>query len=139
MDKRIGQDIPSGPERRAFLADNADVLVEIHYHRHLSKEEKNEKLHYLVSLNKELIDAEAKKKATVAAMGEEIKNIKQNIDQLVDELESGTVPAYGTCYKIFEGDEVGIYDGDGYLVSVRPPTQQERQQTIFAELRRSGS
>lgn len=138
MDEYIGQDIPAGPERQRFLADNADVLVEREYRRRLTKEEKDTMRQRLVSLNTDLIAAEENKKATMADLTAGIKEIRNDIEDLVSDLNAGTVPTYGTCYKIIEGDEVGIYDGDGCLVESRAATPQEMQQTIFGEMRKAG-
>lgn len=137
MQKTLGQDIKSLEERKQFLLDNADKVVEMDYHKSFDGDE----------LAQKKTDF-AEKSIRIAALEEEIKNFKEEINKELKPLREETngllkdIKAKGRLvtekvYQFLDEEErmVCFYNDQGVLVSSRPATRDELQKTVFAEMR----
>lgn len=139
MDRFLGQDIQDLRERTQFLRDNADGIEELGYTKQLPSEELERLKEELVENNIQLRDVRADKKAANKEYNEQIKQLEEEGEEVTAKLKSRTIFVNEPCYKFVEGDEVGYYNSEGLLVFSRPARPEERQRTIFLELRRSGT
>ena len=141
FEKVLGKDIRDAEQRRKFLLDNCDEVKEIDYFKAFDAEE-------LQGLEHEV----AGKFIRMAQLKQEVKDFKEHIDEelkplteeskrLLDDLKQKGRMVNEKCYKFLdEGTHmVGFYNAAGELVYQRTATRDERQKTIFAELRREGT
>lgn len=122
-----------------MLRDNADTAEEIGYSKVLSADQVDVLKDRLVENNIQLRDIRADKKAANKMYNEQIKQLEEDGDELTEQLKNKTEYVKEECYKFVEGDEVGYYNQDGELVHCRPARNEERQMTIQAALRRTGT
>ena len=84
---------------------------------------------------------EAKIKATVEPLKEELKPINSDIKSSIKNLDQGGIDTYGNvyCFEDFELGLMGLYDDEGDLVGTRPLTRQERQLHINSDLNKASN
>lgn len=138
MEKTLFQELPK-LQRIQMLRDNADTAEEIGYSKALSGDQLAELKDKLVENNIQLRDVRADKKAANKMYNDQIKQLEEEGDELTQQLKNKTDYVKEECYKFVEGDEVGYYNQDGELVYSRPARNEERQMTIQAALRRTGT
>ncbi len=137
MQKVLGQEIKDLEERKQFLIDNADKIVETDYHKLFTADE-------MATMKTDF----AEKHIRIAALEEKIKDfrddvnielkpLKEEVAEIRDNLKSKGKLVHEKCYQFLDEDErmVCIYNAEGMLVSSRPATREELQKTIHAELR----
>ena len=139
MDKFLGQDIKNLGARIQFLRDNADGIEEMGYTKSLPTEELEQLKEQLVENSIQLRDVRADKRAANKEYNAQIKQLEEEGDAVTEKLKSRTEYVNEPCYKFVEDDEVGYYNSEGVLVYARPARPDERQRTIFPELRRTGT
>lgn len=139
MDRTLGQDIKDPQARKAFLRDNADAVEDLGYTKSIPTAEMDELKERLVENNIQLRDVRADKKAANKEYNEQIKQLEDEGDELTAKLKSRTEYVNEPCYKFIEEDQVGYYNSEGQLVYQRPARQDERQVTVFAQLRKTGT
>lgn len=139
MEKVLGQEIQSLRDRVQFLRDNADAVEDLGYTKQLPTAELDALKEKLVESNIKLRDVSDEKRAANKEFNSEIKALKEEVDETTAKLKSRTEYVEEPCYKFIEGDEVGYYNSEGVLVFSRPARPDERQRTVFAEIRRTGT
>lgn len=139
MDKQLCQNISNRLERIAFLRDNADAVEDLGYTKSIPTAEMDELKERLVENNIQLRDVRADKKAANKEYNEQIKQLEEDGDSITAKLKSRTEFVTEACYKFVEDDQVGYYNSDGELVYQRPARADERQTTIYSQLRKTGT
>lgn len=142
MQKVLGQNIQNLDERKQFLLDNCDKVVEdMEYHKSFDSEELQQKEREfakksirIASLEEEISDFKEK-------INEELKPLKKETDELLQDIKSKGRMVKEKCYQFLDQEEkmVGFYNSEGVLISSRPATRDELQTTVFAELRKEGT
>lgn len=139
MDRFLGLEIEDQVERLAFLRDNADAIEDLGYTKNLPTEELESLKDQLVDSNIKLRDVRSDKKEANKVFNDQIKELEEEVNEITAKLKSRTEFVNEQCFKFIEGNEVGYYNAEGMLVFSRPSRPEERQLTMFAELRRTGT
>ena len=140
MEKALGKDIENRIERIAFLRDNADAIVEnFGYTKMLPAERLNDLKDKLTENNIRLRDVRGQKKADMKFYNDQIKELEEEGDELTAKLKSRTEYVSETCYQFIEDDKAYYFNADGDMIFQRQAKPEERQPTIFSQLRKTGT
>ena len=139
MQKVLGQDIKDLDERRQFLLDNADEVVEMDYSKAFDADELAKKKTELAEKSIRISDLEEAVKDYKAEVNIELKPLKEDRKILLGDIKAKSRIVREKCYKIVDSDErmACFYNAEGVLVSSRPATKEELSPTIFKELRKA--
>ena len=142
ISKVLGQDIADLKERKQYLLDNADSVVEMDYHKAFDSDElarkKTELSETCISIND--IEEDIKEYRENANL--RLKPLKEIRRQLLEDIKSKGRMVKEKCYCFIEQEEkmVCFYNAEGVLVSSRPATRDElRQPTIFSVNRKAAN
>lgn len=139
INKVIGQEIGDLEERRQFLLDNADKVVEMDYHKVFDSDELARKKTELSEKCIRINDLENDIKDYKARIGLELKPLREERAQLLDDIKSKGRTVCEKCFMFVEQEEkmVCYYNAEGILVSSRPATREELSKTIFQVMRKA--
>lgn len=139
MQKVLGQDIKDLDERRQFLLDNADEVVEMDYSKAFDADELAKKKTELAEKSIRINDLEEAVKDYKSEVNLELKPLKEDRKILLGDIKAKSRIVREKCYKIVDSDErmACFYNAEGVLVSSRPATKEELSPTIFKELRKA--
>lgn len=139
MQKVLGQDIKDLDERKQFLLDNADEVVEMDYSKAFDADELAKKKTELAEKSIRISDLEEAVKDYKAEVNLELKPLKEDRKILLGDIKAKSRIVREKCYKIVDSDErmACFYNAEGVLVSSRPATKEELSPTIFKELRKA--
>ena len=135
--KALGQDIQDPEERKRFLHDNADKLVEMSYHKAFDSDELARKKTELSEVCIEINDIEDAKKNAMEGFKEQMKPLKESRQKLLDDIKSKGRLVTEKVYQIVYQEEktTAFYNSDGILISSRSATKDELSPTIFKLIR----
>lgn len=141
MLKVLGQDIKDLQERKNFLIDNADDVVEMDYHKPFESDELAQKKTEFAEKHIRIAVLEEQIKDFKDKINLELKPLRDEVNALRDDLKSKGRDVHEKVYKFFDEEDrmVGFYNAEGVLVSSRPATKDELQKTIFADMRKEGT
>ena len=139
MQKVLGQDIKDLDERKQFLLDNADEVVEMDYSKAFDADELAKKKTELAEKSIKINDLEEAVKDYKAEIGLELKPLKEDRKTLLGDIKAKSRIVREKCYKFVDEDErmACFYNAEGVLVSSRPATKEEMSPTVFKELRKA--
>lgn len=131
------QEIQDPEERKQFLIDNADKVVEIDYHKSFDSDEMAKMKTEFAEKHIRIATLEEKIKDYKDEINQELKPLKEEVSTIRENLKSKGKLVHEKCYQFIDYEErmVCIYNSEGILVSSRPATRDELQKTIQAELR----
>ena len=131
------QEIKDPEERKQFLIDNADKVVEIDYHKSFDSDEMAKMKTEFAEKHIRIATLEEKIKDYKDEINQELKPLKEEVSAIRENLKSKGKLVHEKCYQFLDYDErmVCIYNSEGILVSSRPATRDELQKTIQAEIR----
>ena len=131
------QEIQDPEERKQFLLDNADKVVEIDYHKSFDSDEMAKMKTEFAEKHIRIATLEEKIKDYKDEINQELKPLKEEVSTIRGNLKSKGKLVHEKCYQFLDYDErmVCIYNSEGILVSSRPATRDELQKTIQAEIR----
>ena len=131
------QEIQDPEERKQFLIDNADKVVEIDYHKSFDSDEMAKMKTEFAEKHIRIATLEEKIKDYKDEINQELKPLKEEVSAIRENLKSKGKLVHEKCYQFLDYDErmVCIYNSEGILVSSRPATRDELQKTIQAEIR----
>ena len=131
------QEIKDPEERKQFLIDNADKVVEIDYHKSFDSDEMAKMKTEFAEKHIRIATLEEKIKNYKDEINQELKPLKEEVAEIRENLKSKGKLVHEKCYQFLDYDErmVCIYNSEGILVSSRPATRDEMQKTIHAEIR----
>lgn len=136
MEKTILQN-ETEAERIQILKDSCEKTELFTYPRAFPSEEIIKKKDEVVFKTNKLFKLDELKKEKVAEMNTEIKDLKVDQIQLVNEVTTGKEDITDDVYLLAEQDEgvMGYYSRDGELVYERPLLPTERQLSIMTKLK----
>lgn len=137
MLKVLGQDILDLEERKNFLTDNADAVVEMDYHKSFESEELAQKERDFAKKSIRVANLEEEISKFREKINEELKPLREETKALLSDIKSKGRMVHEKCFQILDEKEkmVGFYNAEGILISSRPATKDELQKTIYADLR----
>lgn len=132
MQKVLGQDIKNLDERKQFLIDNADEVVEMDYSKAFDADE-------LAKKKTELAEKSIKIKDYKEEVGLELKPLKEEVKNLLGDIKAKSRIVTEKCYKFVDEEErmACFYNAEGVLVSSRPATRDEISPTLFKEFKKA--
>lgn len=139
MQKVLGQDIKDLDERKQFLLDNADEVVEMDYSKSFDADELANKKTELAEKSIKINDLNEAIKDYKEEVNLELKPLKEEVKELLGDIKAKSRVVTERCYKIVNEDErmACFYNAEGVLVSSRPATKEELSPTIFKEIRKA--
>lgn len=141
MQRVLGQDIQDLEERKNFLNDNADAVVEMDYHKSFDSDELAQKERDFAQKHVRISILEEKIQNFKDEVNQELKPLKEEANALREDIKTKGRTVHEKVYQILDEEErmVGFYNAEGILVSSRPATRDELQKTIYADLRKEGT
>ena len=139
MQKVLGQEIKDLDDRKQFLLDNADEVVEMSYSKAFDADELAKKKTELAEKSIKINDLNEAIKDYKEEVGLELKPLKEEVKNLLGDIKAKSRIVTERCYKIVDEDErmACFYNSEGVLVSSRPATKEELSPTIFKEIRKA--
>lgn len=141
LENRIGTHIKNDDERAKFLSNNAEKKEHISYFKRLEPEEQTALKDELSDVSIDLDAQEEAKKEASADFNAEIKRLKTRRGKILTTIRDKGEQVKEDCFVMHDLDthQVGYYNSKGNLVDSRPMKPQERQQTIFTAINRTGT
>lgn len=139
--KGIGKEYADPEQRKRFLKDNADSVVNKTYMRKFSPEELQTRKEELANISITINDIEQEKKAVVDSYKEQLKPLNEKHKALIEDIRQKATLVSGVCYTFISQEEHMTYiiNEDGDCIEARPCTAEEMQKTIFPSLRATGT
>lgn len=139
MEKVLGQEIKDLDDRKQFLIDNADEVVEMDYSKAFDSDELAKKKTELAEKSIKINDLSEQVKDYKEMVNLELKPLKDDVKELLGDIKSKSRIVSEKCYKIVDTDErmACFYNSEGILVSSRPATKEELSPTIYREMRKA--
>lgn len=127
----------SARERKAMLSDNADSMEEVGYMKPFSPDEMETMKDRLSKVVIDINDIDEEKKAANDEFKLRKKPLETEKQSLLENIKNKSEYVVENCYKFIDHDEgmVGMYNGEGELIESRPIRPDERQATLFGQLR----
>lgn len=137
MEKTLGQDIKDLDQRKAFLIDNADEVVEKTYTKNFDAEQLADKKTRLAEISIKINDFENEIKDFKAEIGLKMKPLKEERSSLLDDIKAKGEVVTGKAYKFTDREEgmTGFYNEEGVLIESRPATRDEMAENMFSMTR----
>lgn len=141
MQKVLGQDIKNLDERKQFLIDNADEVVEMDYSKAFDADELAKKKTELAEKSIKINDLNEAIKDYKEEVGLELKPLKEEVKNLLGDIKAKSRIVTERCYKFVDEEErtrmACFYNAEGVLVSSRPATRDELSPTLFKEFKKA--
>lgn len=133
MEKSLGKDIQDVNRRKIFISDNADEVVKKTYMKQYTVPELQGKKEDLTSIEIEISELEAEKKAMLAEIKGKLKPLYEQKAKLVGNIKAKAELVTEECYRITDQDagETGFYNSLGDLIEMRQATADEMQGQLF--------
>lgn len=141
MQKTLGQDIQDLEQRKQFLIDNADSVVEMDYHKSFDGDELAQKKTDFAEKSIKIAALEEKIKDFKDEVNLELKPLKEETAELLKDIKAKGQLVHEKVYQFLDEEDkmVGFYNSEGLLISSRPATREELQKTVFAEMRQASN
>lgn len=139
MQKVLGQDIKNLDERKQFLIDNADEVVEMDYSKAFDADELAKKKTTLAEKSIKIHDPQEEIKDFKAEKNLELKPLKEDVEELLADIKAKSRVVTEKVYKFVDEEErmACFYNAEGVLVSSRPATRDELSPTLFKEFKKA--
>ena len=139
MQKVLGQDIKNLDERKQFLIDNADEVVEMDYSKAFDADELAKKKTTLAEKSIKIHDLQEEIKDFKAEKNLELKPLKEDVEELLADIKAKSRVVTEKVYKFVNEEErmTCFYNAEGVLVSSRPATRDELSPTLFKEFKKA--
>lgn len=141
MNKELGKEYASLEERKRFLKDNCDVIVDHGYMKQFAPEELITMREELSSVAIKINDIDEEKKIINEQFKDRLKPLSDDMKELLRNIKNGAEFKNENCYQFLDEETkmVGLYNSEGNLVSVRPAKPDELQTTTFSIGRKTGT
>ena len=139
MQKVLGQDIKDLDERKQFLLDNADEVVEMDYSKAFDADELAKKKTKLAEKSIKIHDLQEEIKDFKEEKNLELKPLKEDVKELLADIKAKSRVVTEKVYKFVDEEErmACFYNAEGVLVSSRPATRDELSPTLFKEFKKA--
>ena len=139
MQKVLGQDIKDLDERKQFLLDNADEVVEMDYSKAFDSDELAKRKTELAEKSIKINDLNEAIKDYKEEVGLELKPLKEEVKNLLADIKAKSRVVTEKVYKFVDEEErmACFYNAEGVLVSSRPATRDELSPTLFKEFKKA--
>ncbi len=139
MQKVLGQDIKDLDERKQFLLDNADEVVEMDYSKAFDADELAKKKTTLAEKSIKIHDLQEEIKDFKEEKNLELKPLKEDVKELLADIKAKSRVVTEKVYKFVDEEErmACFYNAEGVLVSSRPATRDELSPTLFKEFKKA--
>ena len=139
MEKQLGKNYTT-IERRAFLKDNCDSVVEKGYMKQFSLEQIQSMKESLSETDIQINDMEEEKKEITKDIKSRIDPLKSERKYLLRGIKQKAEFTKEECYKFIDNSTnmVGFYNAEGDMIESRPAQSDELQGTIF-QIGRTGT
>lgn len=105
MQKVLGQDIKDLDERKQFLLDNADEVVEMDYSKAFDADELAKKKTELAEKSIKINDLNEAVKDYKAEVNLELKPLKEDVKELLGDIKAKSRVVSEKCYKFVDENE----------------------------------
>lgn len=139
--KGIGKEYTDPEQRKRFLKDNADSVVEKSYMRKFTPEELQTRKEELANTSIQINDIEQEKKDAMDEFKERLKPLQTKHQELIEDIRTKATLVKGICYCFVSEEERKTYiiNEDGDCIEEHPCTAEELQKTMFQTLRATGT
>lgn len=133
MEKSLGKEYTNPHERKAFLRDNCEVVVEKGYMKPFSPEKITELKETLSEISIEISEIEDAKDAAMADFKAQLKPRIVEKGKILRGIKERAEYVKEDCYKFIDMDDrtTGFYNSDGDLIESRPANPEELQISLF--------
>lgn len=137
MERELGTDIENPVERRQFLEDNCDAVVDKGYMKPYTPEQLQGHKEDLANISVEIAEIESEMKQASAEFKGRLKPLKEQRANMVSNIKARAEYVTEPCYRFTdqESKTTGFYNRDGILIESRPATADEIQPTLFRAMR----
>ena len=135
--KTIGKEYTDPEQRKRFLKDNSDAVVEKSYMKPFTPEQLQEHKEDLAECCMQINDIEEQLKAIKEQYKMRLKPLKEQQQQTLENIRRKSELVTELCYKFVNQEErmTYFYNADGDCVEARQCTADEMQTTIFQTLK----
>ena len=135
--KGLGKEYADPQQRKQYLADNADSVVEKTYMRRFTPEELQSRKEELANVSISINDIENEKKAALYEFKERLKPLAEKRGLLIEDIRKKAETVTGNCYCFVVEEERMTYviNEDGDCIEAHPGTAEELQKTVFQPMR----
>ena len=139
--KCIGKEYADPEQRKRFLNDNADSVVEKTYMRQFTAEELQSRKEQLANISIQISDVETEKKQVMDSFKERLKPLTEQHASLIEDIRKKAELVSGICYCFVSEEERMTYviNEHGDCIESHPCTAEELQKTVFETLRATGT
>jgi hypothetical protein len=141
MEKTLGKEYTNSQERKAFLRDNCDCVVEKGYMKPFAPEKIVELKENLSEVSIEIAEIDEAKDAAVAEFKAQLKPRLQNKAAILRGIKERAEYVKEDCYKFVDQEDrtTGFYNSEGDLIESRPANPDELQGRLFPMNRMTGT
>lgn len=141
MERTLGKEYADPIQRRAFLRDNCDCVVEKGYMKAFASDKVQELKEKLAETSIEIGEIETEKKAATAQFNAALKPLQEEKADILRGIKERAEYVKEECFKFVDNDDkmVGFYNSEGDLIESRPANPDELQGTIFQMNRKTGT
>lgn len=135
--KSIGKEYTDPEQRKRFLKDNSDAVVEKSYMKAFTPEELQGHKEGLAECCMEINDIEERLRLVKAEFRESLKPLMERKTKLLENIRKKSELVTEVCYKFVNQDEkmTYFYNSEGDCIEARQCTADEMQTTIFQHLK----
>ena len=135
--KPIGKEYTDPEQRKRFLKDNCDAVVEKSYMKSFTAEELQGHKEGLAECCMEINDIESELMEVKADFKQRLKPLQERKCELLRNIRSKAELTTELCYKFVNQDErmTYFYNSEGDCIEARQCTADEMQKTIFQTLK----
>lgn len=133
MREELFTEVEDLDKRKACLADNADGMEEVEYHKDFTEAELNQKKDKVIKAEIEIAHVQEKAKNTAAWYRDSIKRLQKTKENNLTAIQLKGEDVKENCYKYVDRDNriTGYYNDAGKLVKTRPAKADELQAPLF--------
>ena len=137
----LGKEYTDPEQRKLYLADNADAVVNKTYMQRYTPEELQARKEELANVSISINDIENEKKEAVKQFTDRLKPLTDQRTTLIGDIRRKAKVVSGECYCFVDEQERMTYviNEDGDCIEAHPCTADEMQKTVFQPLRKTGT
>ena len=137
MMQGLGKEYADPEQRKRFLKDNADSVVEKTYMKPFTPEQLQGCKEDLANTAIEISDIESEAKAIADDFKQKLKPLKERRNSMIESIRAKAELVTEVCYCFVNQEErtTYFYNAEGDCIEARPCTADELQKTVFEPMR----